>query len=157
SSSNQGSWFVRLYKDSKHFVTLSVFTVDTTTTAPTVTIPPSPIIINANNYTIQGTATDSFQLAKVQVWKDTNNDGLIDNGETAYSQTVTGTSANFSSSVPLTQDAANNFKAIVTDAAGNVSTATTVPTIAEDSTAPPAPTVTSPSSPVTVNTSTYTI
>src|SRR5205807_5426345 len=128
-----------------HFVTIPVFTVDTTATAPTVTIPASGVTINAPTYTIQGTATDNFQLAKVQVWKDTNNDGLIDNGETvAGSQVVSGTSASFSISVPLTQDAANNFKVIVTDAAGNVSAATAVPTVTEDSTAPPAPTITSP-------------
>ncbi|TMQ30653.1 MAG: hypothetical protein E6K70_23835, partial [Planctomycetota bacterium] len=46
---------------------------------------------------------------------------------------------------------------IATDAAGNVSAATAVPTITADSTVPPAPTVTSPSAPVSVNTATDTI
>src|SRR5262249_54346566 len=141
SSSNQGTWFLTLQKDGKHFVTLSVFTVDTTAPAAlTVSTPPGPVIINASSYTIAGTVTDNLQLGLVQIWVDSNGDGKIDNGETvAGSQTVAGTSASFSISVPLAQNAANNFKVIATDAAGNVSAAVTVPTITEDSTAPSAP------------------
>ncbi|TMQ30654.1 MAG: hypothetical protein E6K70_23840 [Planctomycetota bacterium] len=95
NSSNQGSWFLTLQEDNRHFLTLSVFTVDTTApAAPTVNIPPGPIVINASNYTVTGTVTDNFQLALVQIWVDSNGDGKIDNGETvAGSQILTGTSA----------------------------------------------------------------
>jgi hypothetical protein len=136
SSSNQGTWYLTLQKDTTHFVTLPVFTVDTTAPATaTVTNPASPISINAANYVIAGSVTDNLQLAKVEVYSGTTLVG---------SQTVSGTSASFLISVPLTQGQANNFQVVVTDAAGNTSTAS-VPTITEVSTAPLSATVTSPS------------
>ena len=129
NSGDQGAWSLTLQLDSQNFITLPVFTVDTTPpAAPTVTSPPGPVTTNSSTtYTIAGTATDNAQLAKVQVFSGTT---------VVASQTVSGASANFSIAVPLVANQANNFTVVVTDAAGNVSASTTVPTIVDDSIAP---------------------
>jgi hypothetical protein len=147
-SGNQGTWFLKLQKDATDFVTLPVFTVDTTAPAlATITNPPGPITVDASSYVIAGSVTDNLQLAKVQIYSGSTLVG---------SQTVSGTSAEFSLAVPLTQNQANNFQVVVTDVAGNSST-TSVPTITEQSTVLQSATVANPSSTVLTNSSTYTI
>src|SRR5204863_192475 len=96
------------------------------------TSPPSAITINANTYTISGTAEAN---ALVQVWQG---------GSVVGAQQLTGGATSYSLSVPLTQNAANSFTVTAADAAGNLSALATVPTITEDSTAPGVPTITDP-------------
>ncbi len=97
--------------------------------APTVTAPAAPVTVDAGTFTIVGTAEVG---SLVQIYRDTNGNGKLDTGETVVgSQQLGATSAGFSISVPLTQNAANNFLATSTDGAGNESAATLVPTITE--------------------------
>src|SRR5207244_2160137 len=104
-----------------------------------VASPPAPVTINADTYAIFGTAEAN---ALVRVWIDANNNGVKDAGETlAGSQQLSGGATGYFIRVPLSQDAANHFIVTATDAAKNESVAAGVPTIAEDSTAPRAPTI----------------
>lgn len=100
-------------------------TYDTTPpAAPTVSDPAEAKTLNADNYTIKGTAEAG---ATVKIYKE---------GVLAGSGTADTPSGEYSISVTLTQDAVNNFTVTATDAAGNESEATTVPAITEDSTDP---------------------
>src|SRR5205807_8411717 len=92
----------------------------------------------------------------VKVFLDVNNDGVKDSA-TPVNSAVADRAGNFSLTVALAQDTANNFVVTATDAAGNESAAADVPTITEDSNAPPAPSVDNPAGPVTVDANTYTI
>ncbi len=92
--------------------------------APTVTTPSAPVIVNADNYFITGTAeTDSL----VKIYAGINVIG---------SQQLTGLETAYGISVPLAEDVDNDFTVTATDLAGNESLPATVPTITEDSTAP---------------------
>ena len=123
--------------------------------APTVTSPTQPSTLNVGLATITGTAeAGSF----VQVFNDANNNGVIDDGDTVVgSEQLDDDLTNYSMFVNLMPNTANHFLVIATDAGGNVSTATVVPTITTDSVAPVAPTVTSPTQPTTLNTSSVTL
>ena len=73
----------------------------------------------------------------VQVYSDADNNGMINGADAVVAmQQLSGGSTAFAISTPLTQDAANNFVVTSSDAAGNESAPTDVPTITEDSTPP---------------------
>ena len=95
--------------------------------APIVSDPAGAITINADTYTITGTAEAN---SLVQVY---------DSSSVAASEQLSGGTTNYSISVSLTENTANNFTVTATDAAENESDATTVPTITEDSIVPSAP------------------
>ena len=122
---------------------------------PELISPSAPATVNADDIAITG-ASESGSL--VQVYVDTNQNGLVDSGDTLVgSQQLGAGASDYNITVPLTQDSDNHFLVNATDAAGNVSVATVVPVITEDSTAPAVPVVTSPSGPIALNTSTATI
>ena len=126
-----------------------------TPAAPVVTDPASAVTLNAATYAIAGTA-EADSLVKIYV--DANNNNQVDGGETlAGQQQLSGGATSFSINVALTPDAVNNFVVTATDAASNVSSATDVPAITEDSQTPAAPVVTDPASAVTLNADTYAI
>ena len=100
--------------------------------APSVTDPASAVWLNADIYTIEGTA-EADSLVRVHV--DANNNDQVDAEETlAGQQQLSGGATAFSITVSLAQNAANNFVVTATDAAENVSLPTDVPTITEVST-----------------------
>ncbi len=102
-----------------------------TPVGPTVTSPATATSVNADSFPITGTAEAG---SLVQIYLDVNNNGVIDGGDTVVSQQQLGAAATaFNIATLLTQDAANNFLVTATDAAGNESLATDVPTITENS------------------------
>ncbi len=113
--------------------------------APIVLSPSSPVSVNTSTGTIAGTA-EAGSLVTI------NSGGMVVGSE----QLAPGQTS-FSIAVPLTPNADNNFVTTATDAAGNVSLTTVVPTITEDSIAPIAPVVVSPLVPTTVNATTSTL
>ena len=97
---------------------------------PNVSDPVSAEIIDADSRAISGTAeSDSV----VTIYTDPNNDGDKSDGSVVGSGISGGA---FAISVPLVQNADNNFLATSTDVAGNESTPSDVATITEDSIAP---------------------
>jgi hypothetical protein len=125
------------------------------TATPSVTNPAAPVTVNAATFNVQGSATaDSV----VRIYSDLNNNGVIDGADAVVgTQTLTGGATAFSVSVPLTQDAANNFTATADDPTNTESTPANVPTITEDSTAPAGPVVTTPATPVNTTGATFNI
>jgi hypothetical protein len=121
-----------------------VYTIDKTAPAgPVVTSPMAVTALNAATFMITGTAEAN---ALVQVYTDTNNNGVIDGGDTLVgSQQLTSGATAFAITVSLSQDSVNNFLVMATDAAGNTSALTDVPTITEDSSLPGLVSVTPPS------------
>ncbi|QEL19430.1 Ig-like domain-containing protein [Limnoglobus roseus] len=123
--------------------------------APGVTLPAAPTSVNADGVTIAGAAEAN---ALIRVYRDTNNNNMIDPGELAVmSFQLTGGNSSYSLSAPLLQNTANNFLVTATDAAGNESGPTDVPTVTEDSVAPVAPTITAPIMAVSTRIATYTV
>ena len=118
-------------------------------------VPGRPITLDAATRLVSGTAEAG---ALVRIWPDEDDDGQKDPGQepVALKPLPFGAVA-FSVQVPLKQDAANRLVATATDAAGNESAAARLPTIVEDSTRPPAPTVTTPDGPRTVKAASATI
>jgi hypothetical protein len=121
------------------------YTLDRTPpAAPTVTSPASAVTVNAATFAVTGTAEAN---ALVRVYRDLNNNGVIDGSDAVVgSQQLSGGATGYSITVPLTQDAANNFLVRAFDAAGNLSPLADVPTITEDSTAATVTAVTPPAS-----------
>jgi len=74
--------------------------------APVITAPIEIIYVNANNYTITGTAEAN---SLVQIY----------NGTVVASQQLSGGATSFSISAPLAQNSVNNFTVTAKDAAGN--------------------------------------
>lgn len=97
--------------------------------APKITDPPLPTLINADATVIEGTATAG---SIVKIYTDPNSDGNRDDGIIAKEGTAD-QSGEFSLSVNLAQNQENYFWVTASDAAGNESKATDVPTIIEDS------------------------
>lgn len=127
----------------------------TAPTAPTVGSPAAATAVNANSFSVTGTAEAN---SLVRIYSDANNNGLIDGADAVVgSQQLTGGATSYSISVTLTQNAANNFTVTTTDAASNESSPRDVPTITEDSTSPNAPSVGTPSAATSVNADTATI
>jgi len=135
--------------------TLTINLDVTAPSAPAVTSPTTTQAVNAAAFDITGTA-DAGSL--VQVYQDVNNNGVIDAGDTLVGQQQLGVGlTDYSISTPLTQGAANDFLVTATDAAGNESPPTDVPTITADTVAPAAPVVADPKSAINVNAPTFTI
>ena len=138
-------------------VDIGAFEVADTTApnAPTVTSPASATTVNADSFNITGTAEAN---SLVQVYSDANNNGMIDGADAVVaSQQLTGGATMFSISTTLTQDAVNDFTVTAKDAAANESSPANVLRITEDSTAPNAPTVTSPAAATTVDANSFAI
>ena len=124
-------------------------TEDSTAPAvPTLLSPTGPITVNTATTTLSGEAEAG---SLVQVFDDANGNGILDIGELLVGSQllVTGETA-YSITVPLVPNATNRFLIVSTDAGGNFST-TAVPSITQDSITPAVPTVTSPTSPATLN------
>ncbi len=98
------------------------FIVDNTIpAAPVIASPAGNIFINADNFSITGTAESNSRVR-------------IKSGTTVVgSQQLTGGEAGFSISVPLNQNAVNAFNATAINAAGTEGPAAQVPDITEDS------------------------
>lgn len=107
---------------------------------PTLLDPTSDKTINADKYTIKGS---NEEKATIKIYKDSNNNNLIDAGEIVVATTET-TATGFELEVYLEQDAANYFLVTATDLAGNESAPADVPAIVEDSQPPSTLTTTSP-------------
>lgn len=126
------------------------------TTAPVVTVvtdPAEAVFVNAANYEIKGTHTEIGLT--INLYTDTGDDGTADGG--VLVSAVVDINGDWSLVQPLTTDTAHNFVVVAEDAAGNISAAVDVPTITEDSIAPAAPAVTSPSAADAVNSPTLLI
>jgi hypothetical protein len=111
-------------------VTEDSATADTTPPpAPAVSTPSTALTVDADSFVITGTAEAG---SLVQVFVDANGNGALDAGEAlAASQQLGAGATGFSIAVPLTQNAANEFVIVATDAAGNRGTAADVPTLTE--------------------------
>ncbi|MBN9517016.1 right-handed parallel beta-helix repeat-containing protein, partial [bacterium] len=122
----------------------------------TVTGPVTPQTVNASAVTVAGTVPAADSL--VQVYKDVNNNGVIDVGDDLVaSQQLTGGATTYSVAVPLDRNAVNNFLVTATPPLGSVSAPADVPTVIEDSAPPNTPVVSGPATPVEVNAAAYTI
>jgi hypothetical protein len=125
------------------------------TANPTVTNPATAVTVNATTFNVQGTAVAN---SLVRVYSDLNNDGVVNGADAVVgSQQLTGGATSYSVSVPLTQDAANNFTATADDPTNTESNPVNVPTITEDSTAPTGMVVTDPATAVNTTGATYNI
>jgi|GEM_PF-6051880 len=104
---------------------------------PTVTTPPNAgVATNATSFEVVGTVTEPNLV--INAYVDTNNDGVADSATPVA--TVNGSNGTtFGIFVPLTLNTMNHFVVTATDAAGNESISTVVPTITQDSIAPSAP------------------
>ena len=112
--------------------------------APTVTDPAIAKILNADNYTIKGTAEVG---STVKIYRGTDVVGSV---------TADATSGEYSISVALSQNAVNNFTVTATNSTGE-SLPTIVPAITEDSISPTVsirvPSFVSTSLPITISSS----
>lgn len=97
--------------------------------APQITDPLLPIFINADAVMISGISAPN---SIIKIYTDPNSDGNRDDGIIAKEGTAD-QSGEFSLSVNLAQNQENYFWVTASDAAGNESKATDVPTIIEDS------------------------
>lgn len=124
--------------------------------APAVTSPATALVVSVLTFNIGGSAeADSL----VKVYADMNQNGVLDTGDqVANVQQLGGGATAFSISVSLGQSQDHYFLATATDAAGNESPATVVPVIThQPAAAVPAPVVTNPVAPVTVDANTFVI
>ncbi len=137
-------------------VAVPTITQDSTApVAPVVAAPSAPGSVNTSTTTISGTAEAG---SLVDIYNDANGNGIIDAGDAVVgTEQLSPGETSYSITVPLALNAANNFLATATDAAGNVSSPVALPTVTEDSTPPPAPTGTLPGLASTVNATTYTL
>jgi hypothetical protein len=94
--------------------------------APTITEPAAAVLTPVTSYTIEGTA-EANSLVSVY----TNNGATL-----VTSEQLSGGGTSFAVPVLLAPGAANNFTVTATDAAGNPSTAATVPTITQGTPVP---------------------
>jgi hypothetical protein len=124
--------------------------------APVVTDPSTAFSINADAYTIRGTAQAN---ALVKVWLDANRNGARDQDETTVvaSQQLTQGATTFAIRVTLTQNEVNSFLVTATGGAGNESPVVAVPKITEDSFSPSSPTVSQPNGPLAITAASATI
>ncbi len=124
------------------------FTYDTTAPfAPEVENPGAPVTVNANIYKIEGIKKEPGIQVKVYVGEKvvaqeeiSSNIQSISGGgaepQCSFSALQGGGGFEWVLTVPLQQNAVNNFTATSTDCAGNESGRATVPAITEDSNAP---------------------
>jgi hypothetical protein len=105
---------------------------------PTISDPSATIRVDQDAYTISGTLQQPARDGtSVRMYADTNRSGVYEPGSDALagSAAVTAGETAFGVSVPLRQDAANQFFAVTVDPTGR-SGPRRVPLIAEDSTPP---------------------
>jgi hypothetical protein len=96
---------------------------------PTLSSPNSPQTV-LTSVTISGTVEPN---SLVKVYKDANDNGIIDANDTVVGQQqLTGGATNFSIDVPVTAGPANKFLVAATDVAGNESSPIVVPAITRD-------------------------
>ena len=96
--------------------------------------PAGPISVNATTRTFVGTAEAS---SLVQVFRDTNGDGVIGDSDAVVGlQQLAPGQISYSITVPLVPNAANHFLISAADVAGNHSTPIVVPKITRNSIAP---------------------
>ena len=132
---------------------VNTLTIDEVPVAPAIGGPTVATTVNAASIMVTGTAQAN---SLVKVYRDVNNSGVLDSGDTVVAQQqLAGGATSFSVATPLTRNAANDFVVTATDTAGESVPADVVPTITEDSTAPPAPTVSSPAAATTVSAATF--
>jgi hypothetical protein len=100
------------------------------TAPPTITTPATNITVNLPSFNIVGTAPAN---ALVRIFRDNNNDGIV-NGPDALvgSQQLVSAGVDFSVSVGLVQNAANDFLATAEVSGLQESSATDVPTITDN-------------------------
>jgi|GEM_PF-7053873 len=111
----------------------------TQTTAPTVTDPSAAKSVTTATYTIQGGVHDNSGTT-VNIYKDVNNNGSIDVGDTVVATGSGSASKTYSISTPLSIGA-NNFLVTATKSSQTESVPVDVPTITRtvDTTAPTNP------------------
>jgi hypothetical protein len=103
--------------------------------AAAITAPVIAVSVNTSTQLIEG--THSEDAVTVELFADSNNDGVADNSTVLASAEVgTVTTGIWSFNAPLTTNTENNFVVIAKDKAGNVSTALDVVTITQDAVAP---------------------
>ena len=103
--------------------------------AAAVTAPVIAVSVNTSTQLIEGTHSEDG--VTVELFADSNNDGVADNSTVLASAEVgIVTTGIWSFAAPLTTNTENNFVVIAKDKAGNVSTAVDVATITQDSVAP---------------------
>ena len=96
---------------------------------PTLGSPSAALSTSASTSTLTGTAEAG---SLVQVYADTNGDGIVDEGDTLVgSQQLDAATTAYSVAVPLVANSANKFLVLATDAAGNASAPAVVPTITQ--------------------------
>ncbi len=103
--------------------------------AAAVTAPVIAVSVNTSTQLIEGTHSEDG--VTVELFADSDNDGVADNSTVLASAEVgTVTTGIWSFNAPLTTNTENNFVVIAKDKAGNVSTAVDVVTITQDAVAP---------------------
>ncbi|WP_188508061.1 Ig-like domain-containing protein [Parapedobacter pyrenivorans] len=102
---------------------------------PVVGLPDAATVVNATDYVISGTHSESG--VTLRLYLDADDDGVPDNAVALDSDVVT--DGSWSLAAPLVADSDNNFVVVAEDAVDNRSAAVDVPTITEDSVAPAAP------------------
>lgn len=115
-------------------------------TPPTISNPSGPLVLNADDFTLQGTAPAGYL---VRAYRDNNGDGLLDAGDTLLNSQQLGVGVtDYSVLVSLNQNAVNRFLVTAVDSGNNESAPAVAPTITEDSMVPSLPVVTSPATAV---------
>lgn len=103
--------------------------------AAAVTAPVIAVSVNTSTQLIEGTHSEDG--VTIELFADSDNDGVADNSTVLASAEVgTVTTGIWSFNAPLTTNTENNFVVIAKDKAGNVSAAVDVVTITQDSVAP---------------------
>lgn len=116
--------------------TLSIDSDRTAPETPSVSNPGESSLTNAGSATIAGSA-DAGSL--VRLYRDADASGTLSEGDKLADQQQLGSGeSSFSFNAALTSDAENRFLVTASDTATNESTASTVPTITQDSTNPTA-------------------
>ncbi|WP_185714237.1 Ig-like domain-containing protein [Rheinheimera mesophila] len=103
--------------------------------AAAITAPVIAVSVNTATQLIEGTHSEDG--VTIELFADSDNDGVADNSTVLASAEVgTVTTGIWSFNAPLTTNTENNFVVIAKDKAGNVSAAVDVVTITQDSVAP---------------------
>lgn len=103
--------------------------------AVAITTPATVVSVSTSTQLIEGTHSEDG--VTVELFADSDNDGIADNSTVLASAEVGAvTTGIWSFAAPLTTNTENNFVVIAKDKAGNVSSAVDVATITQDSLAP---------------------
>lgn len=100
------------------------------TNPPTITTPASAVSVNSPSFNIVGTAQPN---ALVRIYRDFNNDGVINGPDVVVGQQqLVSAGVDFTITVPLIQNAANDFLATAEVTGQTESAPTNVPTITDN-------------------------